>query len=152
MDWKEDLGGFLASKHILRLEYLSEQLKVIADEWKSFVSKFDGIYINYDIVRNTENIRSAPGIKFSYNIHNRYYHNNKPFIIELNYFESESSSIALSIKYSTGYNFNRFLLEGILDYYFEENIYEEEEIFEPAYMLQTLNNILKIQIGKIEFH
>ncbi|MFZ4798545.1 MAG: hypothetical protein ACOYMA_13695 [Bacteroidia bacterium] len=147
MEWKEDLGIFLASKSVFRLEDLSNQLKEITDEWKSYISKFDGIYMKYDTLNDFSTIHSPKGIRISYNICNQYISNLKPYIIEIKYFEAESHLISLAIKYSVGFERMQLLMENSLVYIFEERTYDGNEIYEPAYVHQILNNILKIHFN-----
>ena len=152
MDWKEDLGKFLLSNHIYRWEYLSKQLIDIAEEWNKYISKFDGINITTDLLKEYSFPSVSKGVKLSYTIKTKYFENSVPFIMELNYFESESNSIGLSVKYSVDYDHGKYAFDSKLEYILDEIIYEDDGIFEPTYIQQILNNILKTQFTYKDKH
>ncbi|MFZ4412035.1 MAG: hypothetical protein ACOYOV_03045 [Bacteroidales bacterium] len=147
MDWKDDIGAFLTSKRIYRFEFLEKQLIEICKEWKIFMEKFDGIKVGID---KKFEYGQNPIIKLSSVINDNKEQLN-PFVVEIRYVESESHTIALSIKYSTASDFGKSL-ENIVSYSYEEILYNDEGIFEPAYIQQTLNNIFKIQFSTIKLH
>ncbi len=147
MDWKEDIGAFLATKHIYRFEYLNVQLIKNCKEWRDVMQKFDGIKVD---IENIFEYGQTPGVKLKYIINDNKEHLN-PFVIEIKYIESESHSISLLVKYSKESDFRKSL-QNIVSYAYEEILYNDEGIFEPEYIQQTLNNIFKIQYANLKMH
>lgn len=144
-DWKSDIGEFFMTRKIYRNKYLNQQLNNIVKEWVDYLNKFDGIDANWQHEYDDKVI-----VKIS--IRTKYKETWKPYIIQIAYRENISGEQELDIDYSMG-NDSRKILEGASD----ENsaimikeIIQDDFIYEPPYVLQTLNNILKKQFSELE--